>query len=324
MASQSHCVWQTFHVGGLRPAVVQARMHSLVFNVVLRYLAMQVVHVLSDDDAVVPVSGAEASPSKSRRKMQFERLDEVSFGTEAFSAKLRTRPAQELVRDAGRRWAAAQEPAHKLGEFSTPRQSADDYWITTAKCFKHTDCRSGNGKVFQFRGCWGQTGGVFMLQVASCGDCSGGDRVARVAQKHTDNEISVEKRMLVLAARADLLQTGRKATPSAVKIRLQDDTISKEKVRLILRHCRQSLGQETRAFRESQVLFEQHVSTIDSSLVLVHEIQTAPVFQWVALLPAFLSRLAALQPSRWFCTGDFTFRLEHMGYAYGVLRSLAA
>ena len=150
-----------------------------------------------------------AAPSESpavplkRRKLVYAVIDEV-----AYPAVPADKP-DKLLRCLARRWAASQK--EHVGGFSTPFPQTNDDWRVSCSCFRHTGCHAGEGKAFQFRGCW--EGNIFNLAVSSAGKCKGPERICRRPQKQSlEHQLTLEQRLLVHEAADTLLETGRKVS----------------------------------------------------------------------------------------------------------------
>lgn len=255
-----------------------------------------------------------------RRQLSYQEVDRKTYSKDRLPAVF----IEESLRDAGRLWASEQRPKVLLGDFTTPRRTPCDTWCTSAKCFVHTDCYNNAGKIFRFTGCYDDNY-IFHLTVESAGACSGAVRTARAAPVHQADAVDVMQRQDVLAAAGDLLVAGKPPTPRAVAMRLGKD-VAGTSIRRILRARRKALGKMTEEWRESAATFREYAHSCGEEELTFTHIQDPPVFQWVALLNGFVQRMVALireQECEFCLTGDFTFRMEHMGYAYGLFSLLA-
>ena len=166
---------------------------------------------------------------------------------------------------------------------------------------------------------------ILELKVSRAGECKGPDRIARATRSGPLKEQpTTEERALVLSIADEIMEKCLKPTPRAVRFRLKKKQrdVAMERIRSILRARRRAHGNSTQKFRESVKDVQECVDKLDPARLVVKFLQFAPWFGYVALMMPFIFRMRELQPSRICLAADFTFRVELLGYVYGLICDL--
>ncbi|CAE7244919.1 unnamed protein product [Symbiodinium sp. KB8] len=208
-------------------------------------------------------------------------------------------PKVEDVREAARLWASKNHEV--VGSFRQPYLLPSMQMRTTAACHKCKGCHRFDGKMFEFLACDSED------------------------KAFTNLTATAEERNLVHKAADFLIQQNLKATPTAVHVRLaawKKPRVLDNVVRAILRWRRKKLSFTTWKCLESEGSFRAMAADKQDpdhgELCFAHMDIGPGRFTWICVLVPFFAALqqtheqGGLQPC---ClTGDFTFRVEILGY----------